>query len=145
MDKERALEIFIYLRNHAYDDFKDLDEIDKEARVEIKEAVTMAISALEQEPCDDAISLADAKEIIARNDSTNGSIAVFTGKQVQQMLDTLPRIMTKPIECDDAISREAVLGLFYDLENLYERIKQLPSVQPSRKGHWIETEYHRYS
>ena len=41
--------------------------------------------------------------------------------------------------CDDAISREAVLGLFYDLDNLYERIKQLPSVHPSRKGHWTST------
>ena len=59
--------------------------------------------------------------------------------------------------CEDAISRQAVLGLFYDLDNLYERIKHLPSVQPKvkcdrtvqdfvdkcrecgriRKGHWI--------
>ena len=90
---------------------------------DLYDALEMAISALEQEPCetstdepmtmvyptifcDDAISLDDAKEIIARNDSTNGKIAVFTGKQVQQMLDSLPRIIT--------------------------------SVQPSRKGHWIE-------
>ena len=114
--------------------------------------------ALEQEPCetstdepmtmvyptifcDDAISLADAKEIIARNDSTNGKIAVFTGKQVQQMLDSLPRILTKPIECDDAISREAVIKLFNgqigsESALILHKIKKLPSVQPSRKGHW---------
>ena len=37
----------------------------------------------------------------------------------------------------DAISRHAVLNEFYDVENLYERIKQLPPVNPqeSKIGH----------
>ena len=90
-------------------------------------------------PCEDAISLADAKEIIARNDSTNGSIAVFTGKQVQQMLDTLPRIMTKPIECEDAISRHKAIVMITAYEGKsaqIEALEQLPSVQPTRKGYW---------
>ena len=39
----------------------------------------------------------------------------------------------------DAISREAVLKEFEKgTENLYGRIDALPSVQPSRKGHWID-------
>ena len=32
--------------------------------------------------------------------------------------------------CDDAVSRQAVLNEFYDVENLYERIKQLPPINP---------------
>lgn len=81
-----------------------------------------------QAVCGDTISLADAKEIIARNDSTNGKIAVFTGKQVQQMLDSLPRIVTKPIECEDAISREAVLNLLDKERDEYtiQNVKALP-------------------
>lgn len=118
MTREQAIDI---LKNAAW------LGTDKD-REQTETAVEMAISALEQpcetstdEPitmvyptifCDDAISLDDAKEIIARNDSTNGKIAVFTGKQVQQMLDTLPRILTKPIECDDAISREEATAKF---------------------------------
>ena len=34
--------------------------------------------------------------------------------------------------CGNAISRQAVLNEFYDLENLYERIKQLPSVNSQK-------------
>ena len=55
--------------------------------------------------------------------------------------------------CDDAISREAVIGAICDyvafeeyedkshtftIRPLKKRIDALPSVQPSRKGHWIE-------
>ena len=57
-----------------------------------------------------------------------------------------------PTSCDDAISREAVEGLmtnwmFFSPSHKAEaekELSELPSVQPSRKGHWIETEYHRY-
>ena len=41
---------------------------------------------------EDAISRADAKEIIARNDKTDGTVPIFTGKIVQQMLDSLPSV-----------------------------------------------------
>ena len=63
---------------------------------EDKEALKMAISALEQEPC-------------------------------------------------DAISREAVIKLFNgqigsESALILHKIKKLPSVQPSRKGHWIKGE-----
>ena len=41
--------------------------------------------------------------------------------------------------CEDAVSRQAVLNEFYDMENLYERIKKLPSVRPQEQtGHWID-------
>ena len=35
--------------------------------------------------------------------------------------------------CDDVVSRQAVLNEFYDVENLYNRIKQLPSVRPQEQ------------
>ena len=40
--------------------------------------------------------------------------------------------------CEDAVSRQAVLNEFYDVKNLYERIKQLPSVRPQEPkiGYW---------
>ena len=44
------------------------------------------------EPCEDAISREDAKEIIAKNDKTDGTVPIFTGKIVQQMLDSLPSV-----------------------------------------------------
>lgn len=42
--------------------------------------------------------------------------------------------------CEDAVSRQAVLNEFYDMENLYERIKQLPPVT-QKSGKWIKKEY----
>ena len=66
----------------------------------VAEAHEMAISALEQEPCDDAISRADAISAIVNADNAQDEI---------------------------------------------DSIRALPPVTPSRrKGHWIETEYHRY-
>ena len=55
--------------------------------------------------------------------------------------------MTNNLPCDDVISREAVNKIWHtqyccnreeNEEEQYKRIQQLPSVQPSRKGHWIE-------
>ena len=53
--------------------------------------------------------------------------------------------------CEDAISREAVISMAYDMSEIdgehfdkpcmvvdIEDIQKLPSVQPSRKGHWIK-------
>ena len=54
--------------------------------------------------------------------------------------------MTNNLPCDDVISREAVNKIWHtqyccnreeNEEEQYKRIQQLPSVQPSRKGHWI--------
>ena len=64
-----------------------------------------------------------------------------------------PMTMVYPtLFCDDAISREAVKKAIncwlgsgeykYAMSErfLYDRINELPSVQPSRKGHWIDNE-----
>ena len=84
---------------------------------ELKESLDMAISAHEQEPCETSTD--------------------------EPMTMVYPTII-----CDDAISREAVL-LFIEkvkesgianygsLLDIATEVRNLPSVQPSRKGHWI--------
>ena len=69
----------------------------------ISEAYKMAIKALEQEPTDEW---------------QNGYDMAW--EEAKVFYETEP--------CDDAVSRQAVLNEFYDVENLYNRIKQLPSV-----------------
>ena len=68
----------------------------------ILEAYKMAISALEQQPCDDAISREDVIKLVE-----------CSGYDLQFRTDNADM-------CDD--------------------VRKLPSVQPSRKGHWIEGE-----
>ena len=72
----------------------------------ISEAYKMAISALEQEPCDDAISRDAVIEAIASNDSTNGTVAVFTGKQVIAMINKLPSVRPQEQKIGQWIDRE---------------------------------------
>ena len=63
---------------------------------------------------------------------------------------TEPSVQSKPIECDDCVSREAVIYLVSDMRGLcrndvlndtLNKIQYLPSVEPSRKGYWIPNEY----
>lgn len=91
-----------------------------------KEGYESAIEDYKQEPCDDAISRKDAKEIIAKNDETDGTVPIFTGKIVQQMLDSLPSVT--PIE---VIHRDRTVQDFVDKCLECGRI---------RKGHWIKGE-----
>jgi len=85
------------------------------------EFIKMAIKALEQEPC--------------LNSDEKG--------EVKQEIKQEP--------CEDAISRDAVhkLRKYVWVGGIQtvslDDIDELPSVTPSRhKGHWIETEYHRW-
>ena len=75
----------------------------------------MAIKALSQEPCEDAISR-EAAIKLCTNDKYN---------------------IQYKYEDDKGITHKG-----YDEYRLidYYKLKQLPSVQPSRKGHWIEVE-----
>ena len=56
------------------------------------DACKIAIEALRQEPCDDAISREAALDVIAETDVTNGTEPVFTGKQVQALIRDLPSV-----------------------------------------------------
>ena len=116
-------------------------------------ALIMAIKTLEQEPCDDAISREEVADML-----TELVEMIDTGSQRDlDRADELSRqIMSAIKPCDDAISREAAIkaecdvcaiGGGYDKCQYFmqgcneiECIRALPSVQPSRKGHWIEQE-----
>ena len=128
-----------------------------EDREKTEEAVEMAISALEQEPCELLILKSDIflhqddeKKWAERieHEKAKGLIILppyFTPLLVPN--DVEIRIEQQP--CEDAISREAVIDAIaewvtlgeYEYSNatqyLKRRISSLPSVQPSRKGHWI--------
>lgn len=105
----------------------------------------------EQEPCEDAISRKVVIQTLNKMDRYTATELTlcdtdkkFPANEVfivddvyEQIAEQLPSVTPKPIECD-VVSRQAVLDEFHDLTNLYERIKQLPSVQPKAKqGRWI--------
>ena len=117
-----------------------------------------AISALEQEPSKLLILKSDIllhkddekkwNERIER-EKAKGMIILppyFTPLLVPN--DVEVKIEQEP--CDDAISREAVIELTFNepnytdalnvLTEIRDKVKELPSVQPSRKGHWIKSD-----
>ena len=81
-------------------------------------ALKMGKSALEQQPCEDAISRKAVFNAIEREDKWllaakghNGITEIaFSG--LKGRIDALPSVTPKPIECDDAISRDAVIKDF---------------------------------
>ena len=78
-----------------------------EDRDRTEKAVEMAISALEQEPCEDAINREDVIALIQCSEY-----------ELQDRVDN-------DAMCDD--------------------VRKLPSVQPSRKGHWINNQNGTYT
>ena len=100
---------------------------DKRGKTDTDIALEMAISALEKE-----------------NIYDDGEHYVTISKALYDKLNV--------DICNDAISREAVIDAidFYDgynqqhftVENLRDDICRLPSVQPSRKGHWEYTKHY---
>ncbi len=139
MTREEALEWF--------KDRKTMYHLDDKCQ----QAEDMAIKALEQEPCEDAISRSEA-------------IRVASGychwSNIPDELAKLPSV--NPIPCEDAISRQAAIDavrfgvthairinrytgekddLFQasneELEKAIERIADLPSVSTEKTGHWF--------
>ena len=92
------------------------------------EALNMAIDALEQEPTDDAT----LKDIFC------------TGCEYkeQEPCDAISREAAIKAECDVCAIGGGYDKCQYFMQgcNEIECIRVLPSVQPSRKGHWIEKE-----
>lgn len=110
------------------------------------QALTMAIKALEQQTCEDAISREDA-------------LMALTGKWTEPTDELIHRFIRRikklpsvnPAEkqelCEDAISRQAVEKITWEepsytdalnvLTEVMEKIRQLPSVNPQPKTRWI--------
>lgn len=110
---------------------------------------------LEQEPCDDVISR-EAVLNLCTNDKYNIPYEYEDDKGIHRGYDEyrlinyyklkqLPSVTQKPIECDDAISRQAVLDIakssksnWIDNSVLFKRVNELPPVTPQQKyGKWI--------
>ena len=128
------------------------------------EAFKMAIKALEQEPCVDAISREDAIDILlnemecvqrASDEECNRDCAkcdlLRDTNKILQAYRIAIRALEHPEEnvvaivpCGDAISRQKVLDVinlnWYYRKNCIEAIENLPSVNPQQKtGYWILT------
>ena len=98
----------------------------------------------------DEISRADVIEAIASADITDGTVKVFSGREVIKLIQALPSV--QPQSCGDAINRkQAIENLTFLINNFKnvqgdlgsavnaarELIKNLPSVQPQRQNEWI--------
>lgn len=103
---------------------------------------------LEQEPCEDYIS----REVV-KSDYADWFGYGYRDNAFYKHLCNMPSVQPKPTECEDCISREAVLnGIFEDeyIKNhingdTWERIEDivdaLPSVQSKqRTGYWIDAD-----
>ena len=101
----------------------------------------------EQEPCEDAIDRAEAMTEImmfAGNVKSDEEDIYIKVSDAVQLLRELPSATQKPIECEDAVSREAVLQAVsegcFELRGVYgdceELINALPSVT-QKSGKWI--------
>ena len=122
---------------------------------QMETAVEMAISALEQSNCD------DCKYKIFTNLYFHTDPEMAEQEPCETSTDEPMTMVYPTIFCDDAISREAVINIckhdncwncaFCDKDVIdkntvnatcmFEQwVRELPSVQPSRKGHWIDRE-----
>ena len=119
-----------------------------ETKEELIDIAVKNIMALSQEPCEDAIDRAEAMTEImmfAGNVKSDEEDIYIKVSDAVQLLRELPSATQKPIECEDAVSREAVLQAVsegcFELRGVYgdceELINALPSVT-QKSGKWIK-------
>jgi len=121
-----------------------VDPVTKEQRKLIDDTFDMAIKALEQEPCDNAVSRQAVLDLAKKG------VLISNGnyESVCKAINELPSVNPQP--CEDAISRQAVQDyianylsqyLYNDVreavEVIDEYIGELPSVNSTKTGHWI--------
>ena len=109
---------------------------------EQKEALDMTIKALEQQPCEDAISREYLVEHI-KACWTNGRPMYSPDlSELLSWIDDVPLAQPKPIECDDAISRADAVRVasgYCHPQNIANELAKLPSVNPQPKtGRWVQ-------
>ena len=120
-----------------------------------KEALEMAIKALEQGPCEDCISRQAVLEYIEASDAELGHSS--ENELVCQDIKELPPVTPEQDPCGDCISRQEVLDYIYndlglgdeengndverqmELEKSYKYVKSLKPVNPQPKtGYWVD-------
>jgi len=124
----------------------------------ILEAYEMAIEALSAEPCEDAISRQAALDAFNLSEKTRKYGGDHSGYdtmmlyEIQDVIEDLPFVTPacseKPNNCEDAISRQAVLDIVDSYsgsrsnvedvtQDIISDIMALPPVTPKQKmGHW---------
>lgn len=114
------------------------------------EALDKAVEALEQKPCEDAISREYLVEHIKACWNNGRPMYSPDLSELLSWIDDVPLVQPKPIECEDAISRQAVLDMaitiktddysgneIMDVVDI-DDVKALPPVTPQLKtGRWI--------
>lgn len=135
MTREEAIKILKAIR--VYECYP------KSASEETKEAIDMAIEALsagltatnkeKSSNCGDLISRADAIEAVASADETNGTIKVFSGLEIIDMLNALPSA--------DTVSREfyeATIKVNHGLAKENIELKEQIESSDRPSGEWIK-------
>lgn len=96
-------------------------------------AFDLAIESLSAEPSGDLISREEAIEIIASHDETNGTEKVFAGREITDLLASLPSA-DRPTE--------------YNLETIADIVRQLGHLDgciadmcDRQKGEWLDVEH----
>ena len=134
MTREDAINYFKWFKDHPPNEDKAI----LETGIELFD---MAIKALEQEPCEDAISRQTLIDVVTGEDFCNNFPRM--SKSLKTIIQALPNVQPKQEPCEDCISREAVIKLIdshtFDtvdgvcLDNDITCIlEELPSVQPTR-------------
>lgn len=92
----------IEMTAREWDEFDDLK----------RDAIPVAIEALKARPTEgDIISRADAIEAIASRDETDGTVKVFTGRQVNEILTALPSAQPEWIPVTERLPEEGQMVL----------------------------------
>lgn len=105
----------------------------------------------------DLIDRQVAIEAIARRDTTNGTVKVFGGREVVEIIKSLPSAQPENRMERDVISRQAAIKAFKDFLTIHDSrgveylcpavtmdgvnkiLSDLPSAQPERKtGRWLQ-------
>ena len=109
---------------------------------DILTALDMAIEALEQEPCEDAVS----REMIMRHYDSGEYKHVnhISRNGLLDYIEQLPSVTPKLAECEDAVSRRAAIDavkmaiIRSEQEYAVEALEKIPPITPKpRTGEWI--------
>lgn len=137
--KELKEDIELYIPLHGTIDDVDRDLPDGR----LITALEMGIKALEQEPCDNAVSRQAVIDIVDSYSDSQSNVEDVT-QDIISYIVALPPVNPQPYE--DAISREATLKPYNGLNDedtisvwlIRKNIEQQPPVNPQPKtGHWI--------
>lgn len=131
MTREKAIKI---IREIEY-------PVNGDNKKERNKAINMAIKALEQEPCDDVVSREMALEKMADYVASGYTDSAEDFEEYSRIICQLPSVTQKPIECEDVVSRQAVLDTEYQvkiindieyvmLSEVQMKMRKLPSVRP---------------